>query len=430
MALNASSISLSPALSNVVVLYEQSQSKLKDLQAKLEIAQIYAKNYYGSKVATANSLKQLKDVQYALALDILKLSALIWQETDFLKNGIATAATKNIHRDALNKITAERDALQAKINQNVPALNAAERYSIEWSQKYADQVQVVQNILIDINKTNADIAKFLSSITSTFTYGNTNGITKSIYTQFDTLSRTFIKNEPRILFVAEYFDTSQKSLGSLLVWEKYPNATHYEVFKKNLFLENAKFERVLFLDVESLKKETAYYISYLNNALNLNLSVDNSYVIFDPLVKEDRIYEYKIKASLVPNAITEIDFNAIVDGKNLGLSINPPMIPSSVFHIGLTTYGNAKMAWIIALLNDKLSFFGYSGRRDLSPAGGVLAQTEKILAAKNPDTILSIIKDSYSLFGEKNTLLYILDILGGLNSDFKDSFRRIYFRKF
>src|SRR3990167_8045388 len=106
-------------------------------------------------------------------------------------------------------------------------------------------------------------------------------------------SGNFVDLEPKILFITEYI-VSDEYVGLLIVWEKYFNATHYEVFKRNVFGFKSNFERILFLDSNSLSEERAHYMDYINNVLGFSsVSESDVYVVLDTFVKQDRIYEYK-----------------------------------------------------------------------------------------------------------------------------------------
>jgi len=244
---------------------------------------------------------------------------------------------------------------------------------------------------------------------------NVAGVSKITHASFDEINATFVANEPAIVLVAEYFSETQKSLGALLVWKKYTNATHYEVFKKNIIVENSKFERVLFIDSISLAEETKNYQEYFKNSLDFTFSEDRFCIIFDPLVKEDRIYEYKIQAAFVPSVVTDVDFDSIVNSKKLGFTTVAN--GSNIFGLAATTFKNPALAWSIALLNNSINFFG-----DPKSTISILGAAGQILIVKDPVTILKIVKDSFALFGEKATLSYVLNLLGGLSKEFQASF--------
>ena len=58
----------------------------------------------------------------------------------------------------------------------------------------------------------------------------------------------FSNKQPNLLFVCDYV-VEDKSIGSLIVFEQHLDATHYEVFKKNKFDNEPKFERIKLLDL-------------------------------------------------------------------------------------------------------------------------------------------------------------------------------------
>lgn len=246
---------------------------------------------------------------------------------------------------------------------------------------------------------------------------NVTGVSKYDQVATEKAAANFVRNEPEILMVTEYI-VNEKTLGVLVVIKKYQNATHYELFKQNLFQENARFERVLFLDEKSLKEETDRYSSYLSNYIGMKLDFNKHYIIFDPLIKDDRIYEYKIRASRVPAKITEVDFDFIIESKKVGAFREiDKTVKTTLFDYAATTLGSRDLAWVISLLNETVPFFGRG------PAQTNLASlSSKILFASNTNSILDIAKDCFSLFGEKATLEHMIRILGGLGADFINSY--------
>src|SRR3990167_10109269 len=80
----------------------------------------------------------------------------------------------------------------------------------------------------------------------------------SVVTSTGPSSGNFVDLEPKILFITEYI-VGDEYVGLLIVWERYFNATHYEVFKRNVFGFKSDFERILFLDSNSLSEERAHY---------------------------------------------------------------------------------------------------------------------------------------------------------------------------
>lgn len=247
---------------------------------------------------------------------------------------------------------------------------------------------------------------------------NVSGVRKYDQVVFEKSAATFANNEPEITMISEYI-VDEQSLGVLIVFEKYYDATHYELFKQNIFA-GTKFERILFLDAKSLKDETDRYSRYLSDYIGMKIDFNKHFIVFDPLVKEDRIYEYKIKASRVPSKVTEVDFDFIVESKGLGAKREvDKTIKSSLFDFAGSTLGSRDLGWLISLLNEKVPFFGRVAQDNLY---GLIQPESNILFVNNTQNVLNIIKDSFSLFGEKITLSHIVNVLGGLGSDFIASF--------
>src|SRR3990167_7480564 len=124
---------------------------------------------------------------------------------------------------------------------------------------------------------------------------------------FDRASKNYINSEPQILFISEY-NLDDRQAGALLVFEKFFESTHYEVFKRNIFFINSK----------SLEDERKNYISYIKDILGFNNIDENKIFIYhDDELKSDRIYEYKVRAVFVPRTVNEIDYDSILQSKDL-----------------------------------------------------------------------------------------------------------------
>ncbi|MEK6882251.1 MAG: hypothetical protein AABY22_21715, partial [Nanoarchaeota archaeon] len=235
--------------------------------------------------------------------------------------------------------------------------------------------------------------------------------TTQVVSQESRFSKNFINSEPKILFVSEYGD--KNLVGCLVVWEKFLNATHYEIFKRNLFAFNSKFERILFLDANSLQEETKQYMNYINQVIGFSsLSEQNIFAILDTFIKEDRIYEYKIKASFVPNKVSDIEYDSILEGKDLLKKTD--IFPRNIFDFSLLALGNPELAWIVSLVNENLGFFGRNS------SGRLLTELTKnsfVFVPKNINDVFQMFGDSVSLFGLKQTFSFILEFLEGLTSD-------------
>lgn len=223
----------------------------------------------------------------------------------------------------------------------------------------------------------------------------------------------YIDNEPEILFIVEYIVDGVLK-GALIVWEKYYDSTHYSVMKKNLFQSQAEFERILFLSQADLKEESKYFLSYIKDILGFkDIDEDNIFIMLDDKIKEDRVYEYQIIASQVPQKAEQIDYRLALRCNDL---LNSIEFPSSrgIYSIAKSAMGSRDLAWIIGLVNIGVKFFG-----------NIYAQPyvqDKLLVPRETDDVLSLIKDSISLFGLKDTLKAIIDILGGVSLEIEEVF--------
>lgn len=250
-------------------------------------------------------------------------------------------------------------------------------------------------------------------------------VTKFQNPEFERHSKKFMSSEPELLFVAEYI-VDDKKIGSLLVWERFLDATHYEIFKKNLFQDKPAFERVLFLDAQSLEEETVNYIPYLKDTVGLDLEEDKVFVILDTIVKQDRIYKYKIKAARIPKSSNEVDYDAILEGKGLTKPVAVDQSNSSnIFDFAGVTLGSRDLAWVIALLNDPVGYFGRNSLEKplVDSELDVNADGEEfVLIASDVNDVVRVINDSITLFGVKPTFEHLLKSLKGLNLDFRKAF--------
>jgi hypothetical protein len=244
------------------------------------------------------------------------------------------------------------------------------------------------------------------------------GVTKDTQPVFEKVSETFAKNRPAILNILQYIVEGQV-LGVLIVWRKFQDATHYEIFKKNIFKDNPLYERILFLDAVSLRQETDRYIKYATD-LGLPLDPMQVYIAFDPLVKEDRIYEYKVKASRLAASEKEIDYDFILQSRDATYTIDLTGVASAGnlfdFAREAPSVYSADLAWSVALLN-KISFFGTQSTLPITQF------TQKILVAKNINNIMEILKTSFSFFGEIKSLVHMVKVLGGLSKEFVLAFQ-------
>jgi hypothetical protein len=247
------------------------------------------------------------------------------------------------------------------------------------------------------------------------------GVSKLNSTLFEQASADFARNKPQVYFVVDYVVDGTK-IGNLIVFKKYKTATHYEIFKRNIFTEISSFQRILFLDSADLLAETKQYSTYLSEHLGLNnLPEETYYCIMDPLVKYDRIYEYKVVASRIPRNAGEVDYDYILESKGLTqLTKVDSVTKSGLNNFSVVNLGSQQLSWIIALLNRGLSFFDVHTL--LNPLSDILGPNASIVVPKNVAHIKSIFDDSVSLFGIDQTLVQIISLLGGLSSDFRNSF--------
>lgn len=231
--------------------------------------------------------------------------------------------------------------------------------------------------------------------------------------------RNYILNRPDMLFVSEYV-VDNEFIGYLVAWEDYSNSTHYEVFKKNMFDARDKdFEKILFLDRETLQKETDDFYDYITNTLGLSeFTKSNSFVILDDVVKQDRIYEYKIKAARIPFSADKIDYDLILESRG-GLS--KPATPGGrfvLYNAGLTHFDSKIKSWLISLVSDN-DFYNFFGRSSIF---GAPSRTIPYVRPLMEDDVKEILVDSIFLFGIKETYRHLLFLLGGLSETFIDIF--------
>lgn len=248
-----------------------------------------------------------------------------------------------------------------------------------------------------------------------------NGVSKLNLTAFEQTSADFARNQPQVYFVVDYIVDGVK-IGNLIVFKKYKTASHYEVFKRNIFTEISSFQRTLFLDSTDLLTETRQFSTYLIEHLGLNTLPDGTYYcVMDPLIKDDRIYEYKVVASRLPQNAAEVDYDYILESKGLTqLTKVDSVTKSGLNNFSVVNLGSQQLSWIIALLNRGLSFFDV--HTVLNPLSDILGPNATVVVPKNVAHVKSIFNDSVSLFGIDQTLIQIVSLLGGLTTDFRNSF--------
>lgn len=221
---------------------------------------------------------------------------------------------------------------------------------------------------------------------------------------------TFLDNQPQILFICDYI-VGEQEIGALIVFQKYFDATHYEVFKDNKFDNDPEFERILFINTEALKDETKRFLPYVRDILGFELNETNCFIVLDDNIKKDRIYEYFIRAAFLPNNIQEIVHTIIMKSKDQLKTVEVGS-GQSVLPLAFSLFSSQQLAWIIALLNPKIPFFGKSAIETK-----IFDIQNNILIPKNNNDLMKIIKDCIYLFGAKITLYGLISDLGGPNKE-------------
>lgn len=217
-------------------------------------------------------------------------------------------------------------------------------------------------------------------------------------------SRTFHKNSPDILFVAEYAPAGTM-LGALVVWEAYYNATHYELYRKNLISADQSWTRMLFLDSNNLANETARFAPYIQDKLGLAIP-GGYFAILDGAVKRDRIYQYKLVASYYPKN-ANVDYESILQSKGL---VNAYPITSNgdtVFDFSNRAFGTPDYAWVVALLNNGVQYFGRNAAT--KPLSSFLGPEQLVFLPKALNQVLQLIAESVYFFGIVNTVSNLLN---------------------
>lgn len=215
----------------------------------------------------------------------------------------------------------------------------------------------------------------------------------------------FLDNQPHILFTCDYV-VDEQEIGALIVFQKYFDATHYEVFKDNKFDNDPEFERILFLNSEALKEETKRFLPYVRDILGFELDETSCFIILDDNIKKDRIYEYFIRAAFLPSDIRQIIYTVIMKSKDQLKTVEVGT-NQSVLSLALSLLSSQQFAWIISLLNPKIPFFGKS-----AVDTNIFDIQKNVLIPKNNDDLMKIIKDSIYLFGAKIALSSLISDLG------------------
>jgi hypothetical protein len=266
-----------------------------------------------------------------------------------------------------------------------------------------------------------DVSEFLGLEAS-----NIKQVRKRIRHGFERRAKNFMNDEPEIVFVAEYI-VEGEFLGALLVWEKYFDATHYEIFKRNVFSQDPEFDRILFLDKANLEEERARLIPYIKEDLGFeDINEEDFLIFFDHRAKEDRIYEYKVKATRVPIDAKDVDYDLAMESQDLLTTITiSDTSTAGMFDFAGATLGSEDLAWVFALLNENVKFFGRQSSDKSLPEmmaslGGASESGEyNLLVPRNMGDLLSIISESVALFGIRKAFGHIADVMGGLTKEFR-----------
>lgn len=248
------------------------------------------------------------------------------------------------------------------------------------------------------------------------------GIKKIDLLEYENFSQTYASNKPKILFIVDYI-VNQKKIGNLIVFQKYKISSHYEIFKRNIFSEQNSFQRILFLGEADLQQETNRYTTYLKSFLGLESLVNGSYyAVMDPLIKEDRIYEYKLLAARLPPTAREVDYDYILQSKKMLYNINVSTVGNiTLDQFATMTMGSKQLGWLVSLVNRNIEYFG-SDSILLKLSDLMQPASDKIFYPSDLSSIKKIFDDSVSLFGLDETVKQLYFLLGGLSSDFIDSF--------
>jgi hypothetical protein len=247
---------------------------------------------------------------------------------------------------------------------------------------------------------------------------------------FEREAENFVSDSPKLLFAAEYV-LEDVFMGSLVVWKKYRDSTHYEVFKKNNFVSGPSFERILFLDRRNLEEETKEFIPYVRDVLGFrDLNFDDIIIILDHKVKKDRVYEYKVQAARVPLKASEVDFDLVMRSKGLVTeAILDNIDDSTLFTFSKSVLGSRGLAWIIVLSNNFHAYFGKAALTlplsKLLPGAFFNDSGQALLKVpKSLNEVMCIISESVALFGFRETFKYILsnEVLAGLPNSFVSVF--------
>lgn len=219
----------------------------------------------------------------------------------------------------------------------------------------------------------------------------------------------FSQGHPIILFTSDYVIEGE-NIGALIVFERYFDATHYEVFKQNKFDNEPKFERILFLDAVSLEEETKRFLPFVKDIVGFDLDQNSVFIILDDSIKKDRIYEYFVRAVFVPKDIEDVVYSVIMQNKEM-IKVVEPTPEHTIHSFAVSVFGKEERTWIFSLLNPKLPFFG-----KITSEIRVSDIQKSVLVPKKVEELVDIIKDAIYLFGAKTTFSHLILNLGAVLS--------------
>jgi len=254
-------------------------------------------------------------------------------------------------------------------------------------------------------------------------------ISRDTRPDFEVFARNYVADAPKMLFVADYV-VQEKVIGALVVWEDYSDSTHYEVFRKNLFQSGAIFERILFLDKQSLEEERTRLFPYVTDILGItSLQESKVFLMNDTKVGADRIYQYKISAVRIPESAADVDYDMILISKNIVSQVSLESSSTlNIFDFAEVNLGSRDLAWVISLMNDanagQMRFFARGALQNalvnLEPL--ILDGVPTIFSPRSLVDIMCVIQESAALFGFKPTMGHLIDVIGGLDPTFRTAF--------
>lgn len=229
-------------------------------------------------------------------------------------------------------------------------------------------------------------------------------------------SLKFSRNAPDMLFCAEYAPNGVL-LGVVVAWENYYSATHYEVFKRDKLSALSEWKRILMLSSADLVKESLLFAPYITTTLGIGIKIpQHAYCIMDGDVTIDRIYEYKVIATVYPGPqnvavpVQNFHYDIIMSSHDLlrVISFDPSDTLGSA---AVRAFGTEDYAWVLSLLNENLFFFGDAAfKRTL---GEVLKgkPSSTLRVPKDFDDIVKIFIESVHEYGLRQSIFNILSHL-------------------